>query len=81
MSYGLQPSQNEEWKKKHMIRFVIEERIIEIQDLTLYFFIQLSKGFDLIVKKHDEIDNYIMANKEDTIKVVLALLLILFTMV
>lgn len=36
MSYGLEPSQRDEWKSKHRVRFFFEERLVEVYDILSY---------------------------------------------
>jgi hypothetical protein len=36
MNHGLEPTQREEWKKKHRIRFFFEDRLLELRDILAY---------------------------------------------
>lgn len=54
MSYGLQPTQREEWKEKHKTRLFFEERIVEVQYIfthsILFTYNALFSLYRLIVK-------------------------------
>ena len=45
MSYGLMPSQMEEWKRKNKIRYFVEDRLLEARDIFLY----LKSVFEMMI--------------------------------
>lgn len=62
MSYGLMPSHNDEWKEKHKIRSFFEERLIEIRDVFLYFFLTYYNARDSVAKTYSKVDKKLMMN-------------------
>lgn len=69
MRHGLQPTQRDEWKDKHKIRYFFEERVLEIQYLSVYVLSLVSNAYDSISSARKKID------KRIAIQVLLAILI------
>ncbi len=76
MNDGLNISQREEWRNKHKIRIFLEERIVELQDLFVLFFIFVFFTY----KRTVFLFNTTLNNKSLMIKVIITLLTMAFIM-
>lgn len=68
MNHRLQPTQTDEWKSKHKIRTFFENRVLEMQDVSLYFLLLASNLYGFTGKTINKVD------KKFAIRVLLAIL-------
>jgi hypothetical protein len=47
MSHGIEPTQMDEWRRKNRTRIFVEERLLDMRDISVLFFRGLKSGIDV----------------------------------
>jgi hypothetical protein len=61
MRHGIELSQRAEWRKKHMFRLFFEERLVELQDISLTTFCIVVDCYDRAICAFSHSKKYIWA--------------------